>query len=166
MNFDILNDKEYIEIVSDILNSDNFKKLKYIKHHNSNRYSHLLRVSYASYRLALKEDLDYKSVARGALLHDYFFTDNTKLDREGRLHVLFNHPLHALYNAKKEFKLNKIEEDIIISHMYPVNISWKPKYKESKLVDKVDNIISILEFSNYTKRKLKNFLFSFIYNRV
>ena len=68
-------DGEYNQIVYDILNNEEFKKLKNIEHHGMTRYDHSLRVSYYSYVLAKKIGLDYVLVSRAGLLHDFFFND-------------------------------------------------------------------------------------------
>ena len=44
----ILDDKEYYDIVSDIINNDEFDKIKKIEHHGITRYEHSLKVSYRS----------------------------------------------------------------------------------------------------------------------
>lgn len=59
MNIDNL-DKEYLDIVNDILYSKEFLKLKNCEHHGISRYDHSLKVSYKAYKYAKKHNLDYK----------------------------------------------------------------------------------------------------------
>ena len=67
---------------------------------------------------------------------------NTK-DKSNRLHG-FTHAKRALKNAEKEFSLNPIERDIIIRHMFPLNIK-PPKYRESIIVCIADKISATIE---------------------
>lgn len=146
---------EYYETVRDILAHEEFRKLKEYFHHNSSIYSHVHDVAYLSYRISKYLKLDYRSAARGALLHDFFLYDwrnhdAPDLPRE-KFHGL-EHPKIAVTNAKKYFSLNDIEEDIIRKHMWPLTIV-PPKYKESYIVSFADKYLSSREFiSEYKKR--------------
>ena len=136
--------KEYLELVSDILQNKEFNKLKYNKHHGDNRYEHCLRVSYYSYKIAKKLKLNIKEVSRAGLLHD-FFLDNYKDESfKYKIKMLFEHPKCAYLNSIKYFDLNEIQKNIILSHMFPFG-KVLPKYKESILIDMVDNIMCIYE---------------------
>jgi len=139
-NKDLYSDLEFRKIVNHILEDETFKKTKDISHHGINRYDHSLRVSYYSYKICKFLKLDYIDSARGGLLHD-FFLDNRE---DNKLTILYNHPKYALETAKKHFVLTEKEEDIIKSHMFPVNII-PPKYLESWIVDMVDNVAGIYE---------------------
>jgi HD superfamily phosphodiesterase len=147
---------EYYEIIQDIDGHEEFVKLKDYFHHNSSIYAHVQDVAYLSYRICKFLKLDYRSAARGALLHDYFLYDWRNHDvpdlpRE-KFHGL-EHPMIALANAKKHFFLNEIEEDIIKKHMWPLTL-FVPKYKESFIVSFADKYLSSKEFiGEYKKRK-------------
>ncbi len=138
------NDKEYEEIVYDILTDEDFKKLSKYVHHGDNRLNHCVRVSYRAYKKAKKRGLRYKEVARAGLLHDCMYVNNQKLDIFTRIGVLFTHPKKSLENAKNKYKLSELEENIIITHMFPLGHRI-PKYKESWLVDFTDDVVSIKE---------------------
>lgn len=152
-------EKEYYETVQDILDHEEFQKLKDYFHHNSSIYHHVHDVAYLSYRISKYLKLDYRSTARGALLHDFFLYDWRNHDvpdlpRE-KFHGL-EHPRIALANAKKHFSLNDIEEDIIKKHMWPLTIT-PPKYRESYIVSFADKYLSSKEFiSEYKKRIQQN----------
>ena len=146
-----LDDYEYMNLVSDILDNEEFNKTKSIMHHGLNRYDHCIRVSYYSYKVTKLLRLAYKDVARAGLLHDFFFVDNNEIDTTKRIDVLINHPKYALFNSKRNFELNDREENIIASHMFPVALK-APKYIESWIVDIVDNVVAIFE-ALYTTRK-------------
>jgi uncharacterized protein len=84
---------------------------------------------------------------RGALLHDFFLYDWHIPDKTRRWHG-FTHPRIALENAKKYFKLNEKEKDIILNHMWPLTVKF-PRSREAFIVciaDKICSIIETLEF--------------------
>ena len=139
-----------------------------VKHHDSNRLQHSLKVSYYSYKVAKTLHLNYKAVARGGLLHD-FFTERTVDYRKIRDKVKLytgSHPKKAVKNAKKYFEISDLEEDIIRSHMFPIDIKI-PKYAESWLVSSVDKTVSFYEFGKKFGHKLSyatNFALLFFIN--
>lgn len=146
----ICKDEEYYHLVSDILQNPHVLSMKdYLQHGTTNCYDHCLNVSYYSYQLCKKLNLDAKSAARAGLLHDLFLYDwHDPSHYHGKVPFLkrhaFYHPYIALKNAKKYFKLNKVEKDIIRKHMWPLTIVL-PKYKESYIVMLVDKFCCISE---------------------
>ena len=137
-------DKDYLKIVNDILNNNEFKKLKEYKHHGDNRMDHCIRVSYGSYLFSKKLRLKTKEITRGALLHDFFLINNQEISLAKRIKVLIIHPKISLYNSKKYFKISSLEENIILSHMFPLYLIL-PKHRESWIVNTVDKFVSIYE---------------------
>ena len=155
-----IKDKEYKRIVRDILRNNEFKKLYNIEHHGISRWEHLLKVSYRSYIIAKKLKLDYKSVARGGLLHDFYLDGDERSTRFKFLDT-FIHPQKALTTSTENFNINKIEKNIIISHMFPIYPSI-PTYKESILVNFIDKGIGAYELTKEYYYKFKycfNYLF-------
>jgi uncharacterized membrane protein len=152
-------EKEYYETVEDILHHEEFLKLKDYFHHNSSIYSHVHDVAYFSYRICKYFKLDYRSAARGALLHDFFLYDWRNHDEpdlaRNKFHGL-EHPAIAVVNAKKHFSINEIEEDIIKKHMWPLTLV-PPKYKESYIVSFADKYLSSREFINEYKKRISQF---------
>ena len=73
---------------------------------------------------------------------------------------LKTHPQIALNNSKEYFDLNEIEEDIILTHMYPL-VKGKPKYAESKIVCISDKLVSFYEFFRYQLRFSLNLILLF-----
>lgn len=139
---------EFYEIIGDIYKHEEFLKLKEHYHHSSSIYEHVMDVSYFSYRACKLLNLDYKSAARGALLHDFFLYDwrnHSEPDlAENKLHGI-EHPKIALNNARKYFELNDMEKDIVVKHMWPLTVS-PPKYKESFIVSFLDKYLASKEF--------------------
>lgn len=137
-------DENYNILIEDILENKEFLKLENIEHHGTNRLKHSKRVSYYSYKICKKMHIDYISAAREGLLHDFFFYEN-KSSKKDRIKSLFTHPRKALENANKHFDLNDLEQNIIISHMFPINVAL-PQYLESWIVSTVDKIVGTYEF--------------------
>ena len=137
-------DYEYKNLVHDIITHDKFKKLQDCIHHGTSRYEHSLRVSYYSYKITKKLRLNYKETARGGLLHDFFVNEDLS-ERKQKLSMFF-HPYPALENSKKNFDITKLEEDIIINHMFPTLPHKIPKNLESWIVSIVDKIVATYEF--------------------
>lgn len=153
----------YLSIVNDILENEEFSKLKLINHHGITRYNHSLRVSYYSYIVTKILRLDYVAAARAGLLHDFFIDTYNDVNNAS---LLYDHPYIACDNARKYFDINKKEEDIIKCHMFPVNPTL-PKYIESWIVCINDDIAAILEKLGQFRFKLSylmNFYFLFLLN--
>lgn len=138
--------KEYYDIVKDILNNEEFKKRKnYMHHGNTNVYDHSLNVSIMAYKIGKKLNMDVESICVGALLHDFYSTpwpERTEktpfLKKNG-----FTHAKDALNNANMYFPelLNEKSENIILRHMFPLNVI-PPKYKEGWLITILDKVES------------------------
>ena len=143
-----IKDQEYLFIINHILENDEFKKMNNIKHHNTTRLNHSLKVSYYSYVIAKSLRLDYKDVARGGLLHDFYINEIRNCNKIRDKILLFStrHPNEALINASNNFELSEKEVNIIKSHMFPVDYRI-PKYLESWIVSLVDKVLSFGEFS-------------------
>jgi len=135
---------------SDIINSPGMRlEKRFIQHGNVTCYDHSLSVTYMSIWIAtkLKIKVDMRSLIRGALLHDYFLYDWHIPDKSHRLHG-FHHANTALKNAKRDFTINEIEENIILTHMFPLNLRI-PKYRESVIVNLADKICALCEVFNF-----------------
>ena len=143
------------ELGKEILASDNMKREKrFIQHANVSTYEHSIGVATMSLTLAaiFRVKVDKVSLVRGALLHDFFLYDWHDKTAMPKAHA-YLHPLIAFDNAKKEFKLNAIEKNIIQAHMFPLSIVM-PKYKESWIVVMADKICAMNEIVSNLKLKL------------
>lgn len=150
-----IKNKEYNKIVNHILNNEQFNVLDSIEHHGISRLDHSLKVSYYSYKVAKMCHLDYKEVARAGLLHDFYLDRTVDYNNPKDKFLLFTtkHPIIATENSKNYFKLTEKEEDIIKSHMFPVDFRV-PKYAESWIVNLVDKSVSVYEFGKKFKYQL------------
>ena len=133
-------------IAKDIIEKDKFKSLKSEPHHGLSRYDHVIRVAKKTYLISKIFRMDYISATRGALLHDYFNDSDyheTKGLKKGSIH-----PVIALNNARREYFLNPKEENIIVSHMFPLG-TVKPNCKESWVVTGVDKSVALYECAKF-----------------
>lgn len=147
-------DKAYVDIVAPLLAEPMVQELaNYTQHHHSDRLTHSIDVSYVSYRLALRWSLNASAVARGGILHDLFYYDWRVTKFELGTHA-FIHPRVALRNAEKITQLSPMEKDIILKHMWGATTA-RPHYRESLLVDMVDNYLAIAEFFSPMVKKFK-----------
>lgn len=134
---------EFNNIISDILKNEEFIELRYEIHHGMSRLDHSLSVARLTYNACKSLKMkNYKEVTRAALLHDFFKND------EVESHSFINHPAVALKNAKRNFELSNLQENIIASHMFPV-AKVMPKCKESLIVSTADKIVAVKECAKY-----------------
>ncbi len=142
-------------------NSRFLDEKKYSQHGSTSVYEHSIHVACISLRIAQKLpfQVDTDCLLRGALLHDYFLYDWHEKDKSHRLHGFF-HPRKALHNAQEDFSLNKIEENIILRHMFPLT-PIPPIYREAWIVCLADKYCALKEtFSarfSIKKQKQTNF---------
>lgn len=117
----------------------------FMQHGVTSVYEHSVSVAYMSLRLAKKlhVKVDTTTLLRGALLHDYFLYDWHEKDASHRLHG-FYHAGTALKNAKADFKVNDVEENIIARHMFPLN-PIPPRHKEAWIVCLADKYCAAAE---------------------
>lgn len=144
---------EYEACVSELISNENVHLMEnFIQHSDITCLEHSLNVSYRSYLICRWLGFDYRSAARGGLLHDFFLYDWHITKPKDGLHG-FTHPSAALKNANDNFILNKIEKDIIEKHMWPLTIRL-PMHKESFIVSFVDKYCSLMEIIKF-KNKIK-----------
>ena len=153
--------RDFDSIAEEIINSERYQSLKSENHHGLSRYDHSLRVARNTYRISKKMKLDYVSATRGALLHDYFTNEEYRNTKGIKKYSM--HPVIALNNAIREYKLNETEENVIVSHMYPMG-KTKPNCKESWLVTGVDKSVAIYECARYKFKECVAFTFILIFN--
>lgn len=148
---------EFYNLIKPVLRSYEFQRRKTFMHHeNESVYIHSLRVSLLAYKFAKRLKVDFESVAIGALLHDFYINhwqgegsiDEKKFFKKHG----FTHAKIACENAKKEYEhlINPKIENIILRHMFPLNII-PPKYFESWVVTFSDKIISLSIFKHPTQ---------------
>ena len=150
-------------IAKEITKSNKFNELKSENHHGITRYKHVLRVSKYTYKISKLLKMDYISATRAALLHDYF--TNEELHNDSSLKSGIIHPEVACINAKKDFELNEIERNAIVSHMFPLG-NEIPKYKESWILTIVDKLVATYEMTRFKLTNAISLYTLFIINMI
>lgn len=146
---------EIVRYGRDILLSNGMQMEKqFIQHGSYTVFQHSVTVAYLCLRLADRYHLhvDRRSLVRGALLHDYFLYDWHEPIIRNKIHG-FTHPYTALRNAKRDFRLNKTEENMIKCHMFPLT-PFPPRSKEGILLCMADKICASHETVVGWKQKL------------
>lgn len=138
-------EQEFYMIAKPIVETEIFQSQKAYKHHKyTNVYEHVLSVAYEAFLYAKRHNgYNLAAVVRGALLHDFYLYDRyaprEQTHRKG-LHG-FTHPRVAKENANKYFDISEKEENIILSHMWPLTFFTFPRSKEAWLIVRIDKQI-------------------------
>lgn len=144
-----LTNSKYFNCVSDIIDCDEIIRLKQITHHiSTTRFQHCLNVSYYSYVLCSKFNLNARSAARAGLLHDLFYYNRKEynsLRKKQQMSHSMLHSIMACENASQITDVSELERDIIEKHMWPVTRKL-PKYCESYIITFVDKYCAVLEY--------------------
>lgn len=150
---DSSNEREYENCVKDLIRHETVLSMKnFTQHGDINCLEHSLYVSYCSFLICRQLGFDYRSAARGGMLHDFFLYDwHMKKPYKG-LHG-FIHPAVALKNADRHFSLNDMEKDIIRKHMWPLTIRL-PRYKETFVVLLVDKYCATMEAVRWSRKNV------------
>ena len=180
-NIDILNIykkdtyyKDWYRIVRKILKNKEFQKRRLFVHHeDESLWTHSIKVSFNSYKLAIKFGVNAYNCAIAGLLHDFYtraWQDNIELSyledkyrdrfinpkKEKLLEKHgFTHPKEALENSRKYFKkyLNDNIENAIVTHMFPLSLFTKnkiPNCKESFIITFIDKKVSMNVLNSFT----------------
>lgn len=148
---------EFYECIKDIVTHPVVLQMKdYYQHCETDCYEHCLNVAYNNFRICRYLGLDARSAARGGMLHDLFLYDwrkHRKLTGD-RLHAI-THPVAAYLNARKYFKLNKVEKEVITKHMWPVSVI-PPRYPETYVICLTDKYCGSREIAEHYSHVLKN----------
>lgn len=149
--------------VQDIVENEQFNKLKKELHHGITRYEHSYRVAKWTYKIGklfkMKNNIN---TTRAALLHDFYVNKNlvgNSVQKLGR------HPEVALKNSLKYYDLDNIQQDIIKTHMFPCNFTI-PKYKESWLVSMVDKTVGTYEMLRFKTSLYSGIFLLFLFELI
>lgn len=147
---------EFKKLLAEFHDHEKIREMEnYPAHGVVSTYHHSVRVAAVSFMINRRYHLraDERSLVRGAMLHDFYLYDWHK--KEGRklrdLHG-FSHPVSALQNAREHFRLNRREENIIRSHMWPLTLLHVPSCREAVIVCIADKICSGQETLFYRKK--------------
>ncbi len=145
---------EFYSYVEDLLNNESVKKLgNFAQHLSTSRLQHSINVAFCAFVICKKLGLDAVSAARAGILHDLYLYD-WRVEKQPEGTHAFAHPKVALRNAKALTTLNPIEEDAILSHMWPL-CRKVPAYKESVIVSLADKYCACVEVSKQLTDKTR-----------
>ncbi len=134
--------RDFFRCVSPLTADSRVCRLRAISHHRwTNRYEHVLLVSYLSFALARRWHWDARAAARAGLLHDLFYQQ-----ADSSLSLCLHHPEMAAENAEKVTHLTQRERNIILSHMWPAG-RYLPRSREAWLVNLVDDFVAVLDLT-------------------
>ncbi len=151
--------REFYQLIKDIVRSEEFRKMKNFRHHiKCSAYSHSIKVAYLCYRHHKRfgTKIELHAFVRGALLHDYYLYDWHEKDPSHKFHG-FTHPKKALQNAKKSYPdLTETEIDMIERHMFPLTL-LPPKTRGGWLLCFYDKVATVSDYlgENIWKKKRK-----------
>ena len=138
---------EYEAAMQELTNDPRIREmLDYRQHGSSTTYAHSVDVAVKAYRLSrrLHIRISERELARGAMLHDFYLYD-IKGSGISKWRHGTGHAKRALENARQHYDLSPREEDIIYSHMWPLNLTHLPHYRESVLVSTADKYCAVRE---------------------
>ena len=133
----------------DILASPGMRSQReHVQHGRVSVYRHEVAVALLCLKLArgLHLRVDERALVRGALLHDYFLYDWHVKDPSHRWHG-FRHPATALKNARQDFDVGPVEQDMIAHHMFPL-LPGPPRSREALLLCLADKLCAAREMFN------------------
>lgn len=148
------NKKLYYETIRELIKDPEIRKLQKIPQHDGNNtLNHCISVAKVSFALAEKMRLriDEKTLARGAMLHDYYLYDIEERGYSDYYHGT-KHPVTALRNAEEKYDLSDKEKNIIRGHMWPLTFFHPPKSREAWLVSIADKYCAIKEMWLHQKQ--------------
>lgn len=162
---DVFEDAFFVSIVSEFLSSERYKEMtRFIAHGDWSVYDHSLHVASLCYEMGKKKglSLDYRSLIRAAMLHDYYGYDWHK--PHPRLHG-FRHPYRALRNAEKDFSVSPLEAKLIKGHMFPLTFWHLPFLKEMRLLSRCDRLSAMYEHRYRKEENGRRSLFEYAFGK-
>lgn len=133
------------------------KEAHYISHGTTTLLQHSIDVAEEALRIAdrLHVHIDEEAMIRGALLHDYYLYDWHDSGKAPTWHG-FRHPYIALHNARRDYDLGLIEQNVIWRHMFPLT-PIPPMCKEAWIVCLADKYCATGETAGpYIRRLFKS----------
>ena len=130
-------EEEMNRILSGFRSDETVLQMKqYVQHGNVSTYDHCENVARLSYRIDKRLHLhcDLNVLLTGAMLHDFYLYDWHRPDGG-------SHRLHGFRHARAAAD----KEEVIASHMWPLNIGKIPGSREAWVVCIADKCASLYE---------------------
>lgn len=147
-----MNEVLYEKTLDNMINDEAVLELeKYSQHGNTSTLDHCVHVTRTAANIArqLNLKISEEELVRGSMLHDYYLY-NFKNEDVGAYRHGTGHAQIALDKASELYDLTERECNIIYSHMWPLNITHIPRYKESVLVCVADKYCAAKEILQST----------------
>lgn len=137
--------RTFFECVGDLYFTPEVQSLSAFEQHlEIDRLSHITSVAFISFLVARKLGLDYRTAARGAVLHDLYYYDWRTAENWHRPHG-YRHPSFSLSNATVLCgSLDKKTCEIIKKHMWPLTPAL-PLHSETYIVSLADKYCAAQE---------------------
>ena len=130
-----------------ILKNEKFRELDMYKAHGDKSVmKHSIEVAKECLKFARDRKIKVSKdiLVESALLHDFYLYDWHKRNIKYGLHG-YTHAKVAARNAKKYFDVSDEVYDNILTHMWPLNITKKPKSREGWVLCIADKICAMKE---------------------
>lgn len=147
LSFSKKEEAEFQAILKDVMLDEKALRMKkFIQHGVVSTYQHCENVARVCYKINKNtgEKADMKILLTSAFLHDYFLYDWHEKKIKNKIHG-FTHARTARKNAARDFQLNEKEQQIIFSHMWPLNLHRIPASREAWILCMADKYCSSIE---------------------
>ena len=150
--------KNKSDMLKEFQNNPIIKKTEfYCAHGTTSVYEHSMNVAALALHISKPfKTSDKQDLVMGALLHDFYLYDWHELGRMNEYRKMHHkHGTLAKENALKYFDLSPKAQNVIESHMWPMNFKKRPKSKEAVFVNIADKICALLETTEGFYHKTK-----------
>ncbi len=140
--------REIDEILRELRENAHVEAMKHFKQHGRvTTYDHCSDVARTSYRIneLLHLGADKRTLLTGAMLHDFYLYDWHEKDGGSHDWHGYIHAERARRNAETLLGAGREVQQVIGSHMWPLNLTRIPRSREAWIVCAADKLVSLRE---------------------